>query len=700
MTLPTLSKIDEPEEEKPKKKKSWYRFNVFRVIFLVGFFSSIVAGVFTWLWLEELGVLEIKDDQLEIITSWRPSDNTIIYDRKGEKIGEFFTQYNIFVPFKDLPRHFIKAVTAIEDRKFWEHKGIDPKAMFRAALIHLKQLDPKYRQGASTITQQVVRHFLLPKEKTIDRKVREIALALKLEKLMSKQRIFEIYVNSMFLGSGSYGVGAAAYRYFGKSISEIEPHESALIAGLFQSPSRYNPHRYPKRARNRQKQVFRALHAAKYAGSSTIKKWFTMPLNYKPYTPLYGESSPYFIDFVAERAQKILRKPVKNQGLRIYTTLDSRLQKITEDAVKNSDEVFKKAQQYVVPVRMKDGKWGKPPIEAAALVQNPRTGEILAMVGGRDYKQSQFNRTVDAYRSPGSAFKPILYSLALMSGYRWSDLIYVAPLTVNGTYRPRNPTKDYMTETTLLRAFYRSMNGPTVEIAKNIDLKVLAAHARKIGIATKVKTEMGSVLGGSEVRMLDLARAYSTFAHSGKRTSQIAITRIESRKGRVLYRAPDLSRRQKRAISPQIAYLMTRGMRAVLSHGTGYKSGRLANFAVGKTGTSNEAKDNWFCGYSPDLTAIVWVGTDHNVPMRGKASAANLALPIWDKIMTEASKFRKARYFPKPRGLVSYNIHSRYGYRDKDGMRMWFLYKNRPPEDTNALKALDLSGNYRNVFAK
>ena len=671
----------------------------------LGLALGILAAVFAFLWLNDLNVFTIDNSRIELIVHARQADNSLVFDRNGRKIGEFFNSYHVYVPYAKLPKNMVNAIVAIEDHNFWSHHGFDPKGILRAALMRLT--GKGVVQGASTLTQQVVRHFLLPSERTVQRKVQEIALAIQVEKRLPKSKILEIYANSLFLGNGSYGVGAAAYRYFGKSVSQLDTAEAALIAGLFQSPSRYNPVRYPKRAKRRQIQVLKAMYHEKMISFARAKKLMRERLVYKEYRPTNTSVAPYFVDYVKEQAQKLLaaaKAPVDGQGLRIYTTLDALLQRAAEQAVADSSPLLDHAQENAAMVKGPHGRLVASTLEAALLAVDPTSGEILAMVGGRNYAKSKFNRTWQAQRSPGSAFKPVVYSLALSKNWKWSDVIYVSPINIDN-YRPRTPEKDFLTETTLFRAFYRSMNTPTIELGQQLGLTPVLDQARRLGIRTPIKEEFGSMLGSSDTTMMDLARMYATFADAGRQVEQVAITRITNRTGKVLYQAQPAAQRSTQAISPQIAFLTTEGMRAVLRRGTGYTAAHLANVAVGKTGTSNQSTDNWFCGFAPNLAAVVWVGTDEHAPIRGDATGGKLALPIWDKFMTRAFQVRPPTPFRAPSGITTAVVNPNFGGRTADGVRMYFLKGNEPEAEaasaSAALEALSEGdgGNYRDVFA-
>lgn len=659
-----------------------------------------MGALFLYLWLDELHVFTISDKDIETVITQRPMDNSLVFDRNGQKIGEFFNSYHSFVAYDQLPKHLIEAIVAIEDRNFWNHGGFDPKGIARASVARVVGGGQNI-QGASTITQQVVRHFLLPRERSLQRKVQEVALAIHLERRLSKKQIIEIYANAMFLGNGSYGAGAAALRYFGRPLGKLKPHETAMIAGLYQSPSRYNPARNPKAAKTRQLLVIEALRKHGSITRAEANAMAKAPLEYEEYKTLNLAVAPYFIDYVREESKKILagiKSTVAGQGLRIHTTLDPGLQKLAEEAVRSADKTLDEAARRAVPVKTADGDTKEPSVEASTLTVDPETGEILAMVGGRDYGKSKFNRTYQALRSPGSSFKPVVYALALEKGWKWSDVIFVSPITINN-YRPRTPQDDYLTETTLMRAFYRSMNTPTIELGQKLGLRPVVDYAKRLGIRSPVKEEFGTMLGSSDVTLFDMARVYSSFANSGVLVEPIGISRINDRDGKVLWQAKPVEERSKAVMSPQIAFLMSQAMRAVLAMGTGFASAHLSNVAAGKTGTSNDATDAWFCGYSPNLVNVVWTGTDEHSQLTGDITGAKMALPIWDYFMTRALKTRAPKPFPTPQGVVAAFVHPKFGNRSANGVRMYFVKGNEPLDTPSALEALSQGGdNYRDVF--
>jgi penicillin-binding protein 1A len=685
-----------PAKDPVKKRGKLPKVNIVRISLLSLSAILLASSLLLYVWLREIGVFNINASSFNVITALKPLDNSIVYDSRNEKIGELFNQYRVYIPYEAIPPQMIQAITSIEDRNFFQHPGYDLKGILRAVVARLRGLSTK--QGASTITQQVVRHFLLTNERSLERKVKEVALAIALESKLSKKKIFEIYVNNSFLGNGAYGIGAAAQRYFGKSINELNLSEITLIAGLFQSPSKYNPIKSPVAARKRQQQVINAMVQNKALTARKAILVRGMPLHFANYKPINDSIAPYFIDYIAEQAETILKRNViKNQGIRIYTTLDSRLQKIASSAFDSMQDVFRRADRAIIDPDRKKKKSEDSAVEASILVTDPVTGHILAVVGGRDYGKSQFNRAFHALRQPGSAFKPAPFSLALDNGYKWSDLLYISPISIDD-YRPQNYQESYGTETTMLRAFYKSINTAAVEIANKIGFKKVIARARDLGVLTPLKDEAGVVLGSSEVTMLDMATMYGTFAAQGVRRDPVAITRIEDREGKILYQAPPPDKRSKRVLSEETAFLMVKGMRAVFDHGTAYASRMISPHVAGKTGTSNNAKDNWFCGFSPNIVTIVWVGTDSRYGFTGSATGASLALPIWEHVMSKALKIMPPPSFKKPETIVTELVDPIYGNLDNRGIPMYFREGQQPVATSSDLKVISHSNSYRSLF--
>ena len=684
-------RIPPPPPVAQAQRKRWK--TILLITGLGGLASLLLLGVALSVWLSRTGVLNIDESRLAVITQYQHADNSLVFDRSGEKIGEFYSDYHIFVPYEKIPKDLINAILAVEDRRFFEHSGLDFRGIARAGFSLI--VHRGYAQGGSTLTQQVVRNFLLTPEKSIERKLKEAALALELERRLSKKQILEIYLNALFLGQGAYGAGAAAERHFGKSLDQLELHELALIAGLFQSPSRYNPHKYPKLAKARQQRVLKAMLDAGFIDKKVYQASLKRPLEYRSLHSLNAAYAPYFIDAVQEQTEKILTTSLKGKGLRIYTTLDLALQKQVAEVNHNSGDIYRRAAQRLIGVKRQDPKL----IEIAALTLDHETGAILAMQGGRDYAQSQFNRALKAKRSPGSSFKPIVYAQALLSGMKWSDTVYVAPVSVQD-YRPKNYGHDFMTEVTLYNAFYRSINTPVIEIGQKIGVRNVLDLAKKMGIQTPLKNQAGTLLGGSELTLLDMASAYATIANYGQPVEPFMITKITDREGKVLYERPSAKPKLPRALPEAVAFEMIHAMQAVFRHGTASAFPQWAARAGGKTGTTDEAKDTWFAGFTRNLTTVVWVGTDENYAFQSSVAANTLALPLWDRMMQRAVALHplKEPSFPVPQGVVLQRVHPLFGYKQDTGMEMPFLQGQEPTKSSSTLSIVRDTGSFRDYL--
>lgn len=625
---------------------------------------------------------------LYAIEEWQPVDNTQILDRDGNVISEQFNHYHVYVPYNEIPKKVIDSILAIEDRKFWNHKGMDIFAIMRAGSSYMGK--GKIRQGASTLTQQIVKNLVLSKEKTFSRKIREIVLSLYLETFVSKEKILEIYCNSMFLGNGSYGVAAAAKRYFGKELKDLDYHETSLIAGLFQSPGKYNPAKHPSRAKERQLIVLKAMLDNKVFDENDYEKYKTEELPYKEYESSYGKVAPYFVDYVMEEAEEIIQDKglsLKGSGLKIYTTLNAKLDNHAQETFTNSKDLFDKMKKHII-FDNKPRKDDQEDVQGALLAIDRKTGEIVTMIGGKDYKSSQYNRVASALRAPGSVFKTFVYALGLKQGIDWNKQYFVAPVTI-GNYRPRTQHSQLFSETTLFESFYKSINSTAVLLGQEVGIEKVLSFAGKLGVETPLKEEAATFLGGSEVTMLDMGRAYLTIANEGFRKELYAITKIEDRDGEVLFEREEPKEKPKRILNRKTYALIKEGLKSVVRHGTGYKVRHLSSRAAGKTGTSNKSKDNWFCGFTKDLVIITWMGNDDQNSFRGYISASNTAAPLWARFANKSIKQLKSGWLKKGRGLSFAKVHPKFGHLDKSGILMPFLPHRVPKESESDLMLLE-----------
>ncbi len=552
---------------------------------------------------------------------------TSLYDETREK--------RRFIKYSELPDSLIKAVLAIEDRRFFSHPGLDPFRIVGAAVRNVRA--ESYVQGGSTITQQLVKNFFLTPEKSFKRKVQEALLSFILEGRADKKEILELYLNEIYLGQvGSFsinGMGEASRRYFQKDVGNLSLAESALLAGMIQAPNPYNPSRHPKRAMERRNLVLRAMTESGFIDEKTCETAIAEPIEVEESAKT--EEAPYFVDLVkTQLAQRY--KGLTTQNLSIYTSLDLNLQAIAQEALQKGLEQVDKM------VRRKD----HPPAQGALIAIEPQTGAVVALVGGRSYGASQYNRVTAARRQPGSTFKPFVYLTAFEATFDDPSLPPITPATVvedspavffyeDKEYIPQNYEGEYLGMVTLRRALSKSLNVATVKVAEMIGFdKIADMWSKKLAISSNVKPYPAVALGAFEATPFDMAAAYNILANRGLKVEPITVMRIADDKGNTLEQHRD--KQAERVVHEESVYLVTSIMHSVFSEGTA-ATARGMGFtleAAGKTGTTNDMRDAWFAGFTPDLLCVVWVGFDDNSPLN--LTGARAALPIWVDFMKNA----------------------------------------------------------------
>jgi len=651
-------------------------------------FIAIVLLALTYVW--SAGVFESEDEQIKKLTAAIIPDNSIVLDRSGSKIGEYYNHFHIEIPYKEIPQGMINALLAIEDRKFFEHEGVNWRSIGRAFLS--VATSGRMKQGGSTITMQLVKNYLLTREKKVSRKLREIVLSYYVEKNLSKERILELYLNTMYMGHGAYGVGAAAVVYFGRPLPELSLAEFALLAGLLQAPSAYDPHKNPDAAIKRKKIVLEALKDAKLASNDEIAAARQKTLEFKPWTPINETIAPFFVTWIKNEVSTLLGEDdtvLNDRGYKITTTLDRGYQELANKAVAENLQPLEALQ---TKLNAKPKRKSPERIEAALVASDPHSGAIWAMIGGRNFRESQFNRAVSAKRSPGSAFKPVVFAVALERGMVWSDFVYVSPVAV-GKFRPKNHKGDEMTETTLIKALAKSLNTPVVSLAQKFGMQNVIDHAELMGVKSPMKMETGVAIGGFSATMLDVDAIYRTIAGLGIRHESHSITKIEDREGNVLYSYDPASVEPIRALSQPVAELLRSGLQAVLTHGTAASISNMASYAAGKTGTSDDSRDNWFAGFTKDIVATVWVGGDNHSPLGDSASGTSLALPIWKSFLEGlVAAGLPTTSWPTPDSMAAITIDPDYGNPSDEGITALFPANKTPKKsqaaaDMRALKS-------------
>jgi 1A family penicillin-binding protein len=569
-----------------------------------------------------------------------PSAN-ILLDAADREVFTIAKEHRIEVPLSQISPTLIKAVVAVEDRRFFEHEGFDPIRIAGSALAVLQAGEAV--QGGSTITQQLARQSV-GREKTLTRKLKEILFAAQLEHHFTKNEILELYLNKVYLGDGLYGVEAASRGYFGKKASELSLPEAALIAGLLKAPSSYAPTERPDKAEARQGVVLKAMLDADAITREEYDKALTSVVEI--YDGLRAEE-PYGKYFKEEVRRQLVERfgaeRVNEGGLRVYTTIDLEMQRAAEAAV---DKGLADIEKTLSKKRAAEGD----PLQAALIAIEPHTGYVRAMVGGRDFNKFPFNRATQAKRQPGSAFKPFIYSAAVEQGYSpddWIEGLYEPVLASNKQWTPDD--EHFGDEGVTLREGLRlSSNRAAVRLMQEVGVgkTVRAASAFGFGDLPVVPSV---ALGAGEVTLSAITAAYGAFVNAGSVVAPTVIRKVTDADGNVLFQGKELP---LRAIKPVTAYLMADMLRGVIDSGTGYGARQLGFSlpAGGKTGTTNDYKDAWFIGFTPSIVTGVWVGYDQPRTIRREGYAAELAVPMWARFMKAATKGDEAAWIPRPRG--------------------------------------------------
>jgi penicillin-binding protein 1B len=567
----------------------------------------------------------------------------------------------------EVPRTLVDAVLAAEDRRFFEHGPIDLPSLARAAWTNLRE--GRVAQGGSTITQQLVKIRLLTPERTAMRKLQEAWLALLIECRYSKSQILEAYLNEIYLGQRGplviRGVGAAARAYFGKEVHQLTAGEAATIAGMVRAPNTYSPALNPARARERRDAVLARMRELGMLSDSAYQRARREPVR-APASPAAAQDAPYFADAVRQELEQRFEEPFlrRQEGMRIFTTLDPVLQRFAENAVARGLDRLETSVPRLRRARP------SARLQAALVALDPASGEVRALVGGRDYRTSQFNRALMARRQPGSAFKPFVYAAAIsprngQPRFTAASIVDDSPITIQVggiPWTPRNYEDRYEGRVTLQRALEQSLNSATVRIAQAVGFREVAATAHAFGFGDNLAPVPAAALGAFEVTPLELARAYLPFANAGVRPGQITTVRAVYQGGdRPVTPAADEP--PVRVLTPAEAYVMTTLLEGVIRSGTGAAAQALgvSGDVAGKTGTTNEGRDAWFVGYSSRLLAVVWVGFDDGQPLL--LSGAQAALPIWADFMRQARETYPAPSFSVPEGVTFVDIDATNGKR-------------------------------------
>jgi len=595
--------------------------------------------------------------RLEMI---EPALKTRILAADSTIIKEFYIQNRILLPLEKIPVEVQKAFLAIEDRRFYNHFGID---FIRLAAVAWKDLRHwNRREGASTITQQLSRDLFLTKEQTFPRKIKEALLALRIERTYSKDEILELYLNQIYFGAGTYGIEAASRKFFGRSVGDLELHQVALLAGLNKNPDGYNPFVHPDRALKRRNVVLGAMHEIGVIDEAQLDTLKSRELDVAQQESGKQGFAAYFTEYIRqELAAKFGSQAIYRDGYTVYTTLDTYLQRVAEDSLETYVRQIEAEERYdntraAYLDSIKAGVEMKPDyLQSSAIAIDPRNGHIKAMVGGRSFEESEFNRAIQARRQPGSAFKLFIYVAALENGYGPSDMLLDTPLVVElshgEVYKPRNFSEKFHGAVSLRYALNESINVPAIKLLQKIGAPSIIGVARRMGIKSPLRPYLSLALGAQEVTLLELTSAFGVLATGGVRAEPIAILKIVDRNGNTVEEYREYS---EEVLSPEISYIITDMLKTVIDEGTG-KTVRMMGLDIpcaGKTGTTDEYTDGWFIGFTPDLAVGVWTGFDEKIRMGRNRTGARAALPIWVDIMRAAYRNRPGPEFPRPEAIT------------------------------------------------
>ena len=548
----------------------------------------------------------------------KPNIVTTFCAGDGEVIKTFAAYTYSNVSLKEVPDTLVKALIATEDKNFYSHPGYDLIGLGRSMVANL--LAGHVVQGASTITQQLSRILFLSNEKTFTRKIKELQVAAQIEKTISKDEILEMYLNNVYLGSGAYGVKGAARIYFNKNLNQLTLPEMALIAGLPQAPSVYSPYNNKKLAMKRRNQVLLRMYKMRYIDKDTYEKAKASEIVLSNMPTMYATNkAPYFCDYVMKEMYKLgfTEDEIVNGGYKVITTLDYKAQ------VKANEAILKNL-----------AAWGltRDKNQAAVFSFSPIDGRILVYAGGKDYTKSQYDRVTQSSRPSGSAFKPFIYTAAIEKGYSPNDMIDDLPFRA-GDWTPKNYGNKYRGPIPLYTALMVSSNVCTARLMEAVGVRAVIQLARVMGITTPIPYDYTISLGSNSVKLFEMTRAYGVFANGGFKVEPFAIERIESSRGTVLYEAKKA--RSSKVLNLNTAATMTAIMKTVITNGTG-RAANIGKPAAGKTGTTDDSKDAYFIGFTPDVVTGVWVGNDDNSQMGGITGGTVPAL-IWKDVMSVAT---------------------------------------------------------------
>jgi len=756
---------------------------------VIAFFLVSVFFAFSTLWYFSSDLPDYK-----ILTNYKPPVSSRVHSGEGQLIAEYALQKRLFIPYDSIPKKVVYSFLSAEDKNFFSHPGVDARSITRAIVKNIKNTFSKKRlEGASTITQQVAKNFLLTNEVSIKRKIKEAILAFRIERAYSKERIMELYLNQIYLGEGTYGIAAASLEYFDKSVRDLNYEEAALLAALPKAPSKYNPYKSLERAKVRRNFVLKNLYENSYIKkeeyeilkkkeiktkkrkiklleeanfySEEVRRIINHTYGYDNLykgglsirTPLNSTYQIEALNALREGLEEYDRRhgwrgviknikgnswekkiknfiPDKSLKWKVAKVID--VEKLTIKIETHEKEVgfikfnnaswtrkkgfddFLKINDVIYVKKIKNNQWHLkqlPKINGGIVVMDPYTGRVLAMVGGFSFKLSEFNRATQAFRQPGSAFKPFVYAAALENGFTPSTLVLDAPFVMEQgqglkTWKPENYGKKFYGPSTLRVGIEKSRNLMTVRVAQKVGFNKISEITNNFGIYNDVAELLSVSLGSAETTLIKLTNAYCTFVNGGKKVNPIFIDRIQDRRGKTIFKAdkrncdgcqeisylkdeaPKIKDNKKQLLSKETAYQITSMMEGVIKRGTGRKLKNLNIPLAGKTGTTNKNMDAWFIGYTSKLAVGVYVGFDEPKSLGKYETGAKAALPIFKKFIKNVVSKKEALPFKVPKEINLVLVDAETGLLPNTNTKK-VIYESFKPEDNYASELEKLNNN-------
>jgi penicillin-binding protein 1A len=659
-------------------RRRWRRLSAERAWLAIGIALVVALFIFDFSW--ERCFFDGCPD-VGSLAAYQPGGAPVLLDRQGEVLADLTPVSQQIVPLHNLPSHVAQAFLAVEDQRFQEHNGVDLRRVAGAVLANLRSGD--FEQGFSTITMQVARNIFperIPGEdRSLSRKLTEIRVAKEIEQRYSKEEILELYLNHIYFGNRARGIEAASRQYFGVAARELSLPQAALLAALPKAPSHYDPRRHPQEARERRDLVLTLMERQKRISRLLAQEARREPLRLAPpprHLPTESGLAPHFVEQVRRELEEMFGAGLYRQPLRVRTTLDARTQRAAEEELSRQLRRVENGElgAFAGPRYSADAEPlqdGTRYLQGAVVLLDAHDGDVLAWVGGRNFAHSQFDRAAHARRQPGSAFKPFVYAAALRDGWVLSQPLLDRPLTLRladgRIWKPRNFTDEYEGEVTVRDALVRSKNVATVRLATAVGLGEVAQAARRVGLEEPSSIGPAMALGAVAVSPLELTSAYTAFASLGTAAEPRWILDVEDADGRVLWRSQP---RRRQVLDPGVAYLITDVLAEALERGTGYRvrQGGVRAPAAGKTGTTNDGADAWFVGYTPEITAGIWIGFDQPRPIVEDATGGKLAAPLWASIVRRAHAGRPLpKAWAKPKGIEEHLVDPSSGLVLKEG---------------------------------